>query len=39
MAGMLDLVIRNSPTAVALLRGAEFMIEMVNPACQALSPG
>ena len=36
---ILELVIRNSPTALALLRGPDFVIEMVNPACQALSPG
>jgi len=36
---MLEQVIRNSPTAIALLRGPDFVIEMLNPACQALSPG
>jgi two-component sensor histidine kinase/PAS domain-containing protein len=36
---LLELVIANSPTALALLRGPDFTIEMANPACQALSPG
>jgi len=36
---LLELVIHNSPTAVALLHGADFVIEMKNPACQELSPG
>jgi two-component sensor histidine kinase/PAS domain-containing protein len=36
---ILELVIRNSPTAIVLLRGPDFVIEMVNPACEALSPG
>jgi two-component sensor histidine kinase/PAS domain-containing protein len=39
MSNLLELVIRKSPTAIALLRGPDFVIEMVNPACQALSPG
>ena len=39
MSNLLELVIRNSPTAIALLRGPDFVIEMMNPACQALSPG
>lgn len=39
MSSLVELVIRNSPTAIALLHGPDFTIEMVNPACQALSPG
>lgn len=39
MSDLLELVIRNSPTAIALLRGPDFVIEMMNPACEALSPG
>ena len=35
----MELVIQSSPTAIALLRGPDFIIEMVNPACQALLPG
>ena len=36
---LLELVLQNSPTAIAVLRGPDFVIEMANPACQALSPG
>jgi two-component sensor histidine kinase/PAS domain-containing protein len=36
---LLELVFRSSPTAIALLHGPDFVIEMMNPACQALSPG
>ena len=36
---LLELVIANSPTALALLRGADFVVAMTNPACQSLSPG
>ena len=32
-------VIRSLPSAIALLRGPDFVIEMVNPAFQELSPG
>jgi two-component sensor histidine kinase/PAS domain-containing protein len=39
MSNLLELVIRKSPTAIALLHGPDFVIEMLNPACQALSPG
>jgi two-component sensor histidine kinase/PAS domain-containing protein len=36
---MLDAIVRNSPAAIALLRGPEFKFEMVNPAYAALAPG
>jgi two-component sensor histidine kinase/PAS domain-containing protein len=36
---MLELVIQSSPTVVVLLCGPDFVIEMVNPACQAMLPG
>ena len=36
---LLELVIRNSPAAIALVRGPEYTFEMVNPAYQALAPG
>jgi two-component sensor histidine kinase/PAS domain-containing protein len=36
---LLESVIQNSPSAIALLRGPDFTLEMVNPAYQALSPG
>jgi two-component sensor histidine kinase/PAS domain-containing protein len=39
MSNLLELVISQSPTAIALLHGPDFVIEMLNPACQALSPG
>ena len=39
MSDLQELVTHNSPTAFALLRGTDFTIEMMNPACQALSPG
>jgi two-component sensor histidine kinase len=39
MADLLELVFRSSPTAIALLSGPDFVIEMMNPACQSLSPG
>lgn len=38
-SSLLESVIRESPSAIALLRGADFTIEMVNPAYQELSPG
>ena len=34
-----EAVIRSLPSAIALLRGPDFVIEMVNPAFQELSPG
>jgi two-component sensor histidine kinase/PAS domain-containing protein len=36
---MLECMIQNSPAAMALLRGPDFIVEMVNPAYQALAPG
>jgi PAS domain-containing protein len=38
-APLSESVIRNSPAAIALLRGPDYTIEMVNPAYQELSPG
>ena len=35
---LLALVFHSSPTAFALLRGPDFIVELMNPACQALSP-
>ena len=39
MADLLELVFRSSPTAIALLAGPDFVIELMNPACQGISPG
>ena len=39
MADLLELVFRSSPAAIALLAGPDFTIELMNPACQNLSPG
>jgi hypothetical protein len=39
MSKLLELVLRNSPTVAALWRGSDFVIDMMNPACQALSAG
>jgi two-component sensor histidine kinase len=36
---MLDQIVRNSPTAIALLHGPDFRFELVNPAYAALAPG
>ena len=36
---MLECMIQNSPAAMALLRGPDFIVEMLNPAYQALAPG
>jgi two-component sensor histidine kinase/PAS domain-containing protein len=36
---LLELVFHSSPTAFALLRGPDFIVELINPACQSLSPG
>jgi two-component sensor histidine kinase len=36
---LLESVIQNAPTAIALLRGPDFTFEVVNQAYQALAPG
>lgn len=36
---LLESVVQNSPPAIALLRGPDFTIEMLNPAYEALAPG
>jgi two-component sensor histidine kinase/PAS domain-containing protein len=36
---MLESVIEHSPVSIALVRGRDFRIEMINPAYQALAPG
>jgi two-component sensor histidine kinase/PAS domain-containing protein len=36
---LLESIIQNSPPAIALLRGPDLTIEMVNPTYQALAPG
>jgi two-component sensor histidine kinase len=36
---MLESMIQNSPAAMALLSGPDFVFEMLNPAYQALAPG
>src|SRR5215471_3223689 len=36
---MMGSFIKNSPAAIAVLRGADFRFEIVNPAYAALAPG
>ena len=36
---LLECIIEYSPSAIAILRGSDFVFEMVNPAYQALAPG
>jgi len=36
---MMEAIVHNSPAAIAVMRGHEFRLEMINPAYSALAPG